>query len=247
MAAVDLKDLVLAVPLVILDVKVGEAHVADVLQKGPDLLRDLPAGLGEDHRVVADAVGGVLLQEHMAHAHELDFAVAVGIVGEHPHVAVVPGDEVLDNHGVWITGGIDLVQHLLQALPVGAGEYLFIPRERVLPIGHPVGGLADVGGLEVQGKVVAHLPAVDEGAGVVDAVPVAQLVKGLLVDKGVDERSAHRGGHAVGGEGILVLRRQLYIAVPAAMTSTVLPANSAATSATFLRNVAASSFWGQTR
>ena len=86
----------------------------------------------------------------------------------------------------------------------------------MFPIGHAVGGLADVGGLEVQGEVVAHLPAVDEGAGVVDAVLVAQGVKALLVDEGVDELPADRGGDAVGGEGILVLGGQLHIAVPAA-------------------------------
>ena len=157
LAAVDLKELVLAVPTVVLDVEIGEAHIVHLLQEGLDLFANFPVHLGEDNGVVADAVGGVLLQEHVAQAHELHLGVPVGVAGQHPHVAVVTGDKILDDHGVGVAGGVDLVQDLLQVLPVGAGEDLFIPFKGMLPVGHAVGGLADVGGLEGEFKVVAHL------------------------------------------------------------------------------------------
>ena len=216
LAAVDLKGLEFSVPGVVLDVEVGEAHVVQILQEGLELPAQRLVDLGENDRVVADAVGGVLLQEHMAQAHELHLGVPVGVAGEYPHVAVVAGDEVLDDHGVGVPGGVDLVQNLLQVLPVGAGEDLLVAGEGVLPVGHAVRGLADVGGLEGQVEVVAHLLPVDEGAGVVDAVLVAQLVELFLVDEGVDEVAVDVGGHAVGGEGILVLSSQLHVAVAAA-------------------------------
>ena len=101
-------------------------------------------------------------------------------------------------------------------LPVPADEDLLVAGEGVLPIGHPVGRLTDVGGLEGEGEVVAHLRPVDEGVRMVDAVLVTQGVKLLLVDQGVDKLPAHRGGQAVWGELVLVLRGQLHIAVPAA-------------------------------
>ena len=161
-------------------------------------------------------MGGVFLQQHMAHAHKLYFAVAVGVVGQHAHVAVVAGDKVLDDHRVRIAGGIDLIQHLLQVLPVGAGKDLLVALEGMLPVGHAVGGLADVGRLEIQLEVMPHLLAVDEGAGVVDAVLIAEGIELLLVDEGVDELPADRGGDAVFREILLVLGGQLHVAVAAA-------------------------------
>ena len=63
---------------------------------------------------------------------------------------------------------------------------------------------------------MAHLLAVDEGAGVVDAELVAELIEVFLVVELADGVAGNVGGDAVGGEGLLVLGRQLHIAVAAA-------------------------------
>ena len=57
LAAVDLEELVLAVPAVVLDVKVGEAGVMQLLQQLFDLQGKGLVVLGDDDGVVADAVG----------------------------------------------------------------------------------------------------------------------------------------------------------------------------------------------
>ena len=75
LAAVDLEGLELAVPLVEFDVEVGEAGEADGLQEALQLLAQLRLRLGDDHRVVADGVAGVLLQQDVAHAHEAHLPV----------------------------------------------------------------------------------------------------------------------------------------------------------------------------
>ena len=114
-----------------------------VLQHPADLLTQLLVMVGEDDRVVADAVGGVLLQKHVAQAHELHLPVPVGVVGEHPHVGVVPGDELLEHHVVGVAGGVHLVQGGKQLLPALADVHLGQFMDAGGPVGHAVGGLGD--------------------------------------------------------------------------------------------------------
>ncbi len=216
LAGVDLKGLEFPVPLVVLDVEVGKAGKVQGLQEEPEFFTQLVVGLGDDDGVIADAVGGMLLQEHVAQAHEPDLGVGAGVAGEHPHKAVVPGDELLNDHGVGVPGGVDPVQGGLQSLPGGEAEHLLAAGEIVLPVGHAVGGLTDVRGAEGELEVMAHLPAVDEGAGVVDAELVAQLIEFLLVGEPVHQIVVDVGGDHVGGELIPVAGRQLHIAVAAA-------------------------------
>lgn len=216
LAAVDLEELVLAVPAVVLDVKVGEAGVMQLLQQLFDLQGKGLVVLGDDDGVVADAVGGVLLQQHMAQAHQLHLAAAVGVVGHHPHVGVVSGDELLDHHMVGVAGGVHQVQSMEQLLPGLTDEDLLHPLEFVLPVGHAVGRLGHIGGAEGQGEVVAHGAVVDKGGRVVDAVLVAQLVEVLLVDEAVQQGAVDVGGHHVSGKLVLQVGAQLHIAVPAA-------------------------------
>ena len=63
---------------------------------------------------------------------------------------------------------------------------------------------------------MAHLPVVDEGAGVVDAVLVAEGVEPLLVGEHVHQADVDVGGRHVWRELPLVAGGQLDVGVPAA-------------------------------
>ena len=212
LAAVDLKGLELAVPLVVLDVEVGEAHKADGLQEAPQLFAQLGLGFGDDHRVVADGVAGVLLQQDVAHAHEAHLPVGAGVVGHHPHKAVVPGDEVLEDQRVLIPCPVDLVDDRVHLLPGLEDVGLLLGGEGVLPVGVRLGGLDHEGAVKGQLELVAHALVVHHRGRVVDAVPVAQLVELLLVDQRLQHVQAHIGGDdvfrvagQVGGDGVEVV------------------------------------------
>jgi len=216
LAAVDLKGLELAVPLVVLDVEVGEAGEVQVLQHGLDLQGEGLVMLRDDDGVVANAVGGVLLQQDVAQAHQLHLAVSVGVVGQHPHIGVVPGDELLKDHVVGVASGVDLIQGGQKLLPALTDIDLGQRVDPGGPVGHAVGGLGDVGRAKGQGEVVAHGLVVNKGGGVVDAVPVAQLIELLLVDQGVQQGPVDIGGGHVVRQLVLAVGGQLHIAVPAA-------------------------------
>ena len=212
LAAVDLKGLEPAVPLVELDVEVGEAGEMDGLQEVFQLLAQLRLRLGDDHRVVADGVAGVLLQQDVAHAHEPHPAVGAGVVGHHPHVAVVAGDEVLKDQGVLVPRLVDLVDDLVHLLPCAEDVGLLLGGEGVLPVGVRLGGLDHKGAVKGQGEVVAHALVVHHGGRVVDAVLVTQLVELLLVDQGLQHVQVHVGrdhilrvAGQVGGDGVEIV------------------------------------------
>ena len=187
-----------------------------VLQHGADGIAQGLVVLGDDDGVVADAVGGVLLQQHVAQAHEFYLPVGVGVVGEHPHIGVVPGDELLQDHMAGIAGGVHLVQGGEQFLPRLADVDLFQFVVAGGPVGHAIGGLGDVGRAPGEGEVVAHGAVVHEGGRVVDAVLVTQGVELLLVGEHVQHLAGDIIAPGVGGELVLQVGGQLHIAVAAA-------------------------------
>ena len=117
---------------------------------------------------------------------------------------------------VGVTGGVHLVQGSQQLLPALADIDLGQRVDPSGPVGHAVGGLGDIGRAEGQREVMAHGFVINEGGGVVDAVPVAQLIELLLVDQGVQQSSVDIGGDDVVRQLVLAVCGQLYIAVPTA-------------------------------
>ena len=156
------------------------------------------------------------LQQHVAQAHSGHLAVAVRVAGEHPHIAVVPGDELLEDHVVLIARSIDVVQALQQLLPALADIDLGQGVVPAGPIGHGVGGLGDIGRAPGQGEVVAHGLVIDKGGRVVHPVLVAQLIEPLLVDEGVQQILRDIGCDDVFRQMVPVAGGQLDIAVAAA-------------------------------
>ena len=186
------------------------------LQQVPDLLLQCLVVIGEDDGVVADPVGGVLLQQDVAQTHGGHPAVAVGVAGEDPHIAVVPGDELLEDHVVLIAGGVDVVQAFQQLLPALADVHLGQGVVAAGPVSHAVSGLGDVGRAPGEGEVMAHGFVIDKGGRVVDAVLVAQLVEFFLVDEGIQQLPADIGGDYVFRQGVPAVSGQLDVAVSAA-------------------------------
>ena len=161
-------------------------------------------------------MGGVLLQQHVAQAHQLHPAPLVGVVGEHPHIGVVPGDELLEDHPARIARGVHLIQGGKQLLPRLADIHLFQLAVAGGPVGHAVGGLGHIGRPPGQLKVVAHVPRIDKGGRVVDAILVAQGIELLLVGELVQQPAADIITLHVGRKAVLQVGGQLHIAVPAA-------------------------------
>ena len=117
---------------------------------------------------------------------------------------------------IGVTGGVHLVQGGKQLLPALADVDLGQLVDAAGPVGYRVGRLGDVGRSPGQGEVVTHGFVVDEGGGVVDAVLVAQGVKLLLVDEGVQQLAVNVGGNGVFRQLVLAVGGQLDIAVAAA-------------------------------
>ena len=200
LAAVDLEHLKFTVPLVVFHVEIGKAGKFDVLQEGTELPAQLRLVLRDDDGVVSDAVAGVLLQQNVAHTHEADLPVLSRVVGDHPHIGVVPGDEVLDDEGVLIAVVVDIVDDAVHLLPGLKDVGLLLGVKRVVPVGGGLGGLDHKGAGEGQNEVMALALVVDVGGGVVDAVLDAQLIEVLLVDELLHEVQADVRGNHVGGE-----------------------------------------------
>ncbi len=138
---VDFKHLVLPVPAVVLDVEVRKAGVANLLQEMGQLLHQLLVVLGEDGRMVAYGLRGVLLQHHVAQAHHFYLPVLVAVGGQHPHLAVSPGNKVLHNQALRVAGGIDALADA-DGLGGAAGKiHLFHAGEGELPVVDAGGGL----------------------------------------------------------------------------------------------------------
>ena len=212
LAAVDLKGLEFSVPLVVFDIEVGEAGKADRLQERPQLFAQLRRALGDDDGVVADGMVGMLLQQHMAHAHQADLAVRAGVVGDHPHKAVVSGDKVLEDQGILIPRPVDVVDDLIHLRAGLEHVGLLLGGEGMLPVGVRLGGLDHKGAVEGQGEVVTHALVIDHGVGIIDAVLLAELIKALLVDERLQQVQRHIGRHdvarkagQVGGDGVEVV------------------------------------------
>ena len=145
-------------------------------------------------------MAGVFLQQHVAHAHELHLAVLAGVVGDHPHIGVVPGDKVLDDEGVLVAVVVDVVDDLVHLFPGLEHIGLLLGVEGVVPVGGALGGLDHEGAGERQGKVVALPLVVDVGGGVIDAVLITELVEPLLVDELLHQGQVDVGRHHVFGE-----------------------------------------------
>ena len=133
LARVEIEELKRAVALVVLNVKVGITHKVQVLEQLAHAAHELVVGLGNNTGMVADAVGLMLLEQHMAQTHHADLAVAVGIAGEHAHVLVVAGHAVLQDQIVGVAAGIRIANDLFQLGAVGNLIGLFLALELVLP------------------------------------------------------------------------------------------------------------------
>ena len=68
-----------------------------VLKQLAHATHKLVIGLSDDTGMVANAMGLMLLEQHVAQAHHAHLAVTVGIAGEHAHVLVVAGHAVLQD------------------------------------------------------------------------------------------------------------------------------------------------------
>ena len=216
LARVDLERLVLAVARIVFDVKIGEADKADLLEQRAELLLHLFIVLGDDARVVADAVRGVLLEQHVAEAHHADLAVLAGIAGQNAHRAVVARDELLDDERVIVARRVDVDQDVLELLVILGDVDLLLAFERMLPVLDAAGRLDDVRRLERQLDVDAHVLAVDERLRIIHAHLFAQLIKLLLVDEAVHQLHVDVRRHDVLRKVVLVSGRELHVAVAAA-------------------------------
>ena len=160
-------------------------HPADVLHQGQG-----GGVLGHDGGMVAQAVGGVLLDHRVAQAHGADLAVLVGESSQHPHVVVAARHHLLQDHLVRVAagvdvphnfggfvrafGGVDFLHAVKGKLPiVYAGRRLDNDRIRKAQLGS-----RQLAGLHRRGQ---HL-----GGGVGDAELVAHFIElGLFLHGGV--------------------------------------------------------------
>ena len=133
LARVEIEELKRAVALVVLNVKVGIAHKVKVLEQLAHAAHELVVGLGNDTGMVADTVGLMLLEQHMAQAHHAHLAVAVGIASEHAHVLVVAGHAILQDQIVGVAAGIRIANDLFQLGADGNLIGLLLALKFVLP------------------------------------------------------------------------------------------------------------------
>ena len=178
---IDLKHAVAAVPAVVFNVKIGKTRVTDVLQERFQFCHQRLIVFGDDGRVIAQRLGRVLLQAHMAQAHHLHAVVFIAVGCQHMHEAVVAGNSVLQNDNVRVARAVDLRENGRGLLRRGGGIHFLHAVEGVLPVQNAAGGLYDYRVREAQrfgrqgGGVHGAFGA--EGFGVGDAVLVAQSVK----------------------------------------------------------------------
>ena len=215
LAQVHLKELVGAVPVVILHVEVGKAHVANALQEILHLLVQLFVVAVDDGRVAADALGGVLLQQSVAQGDELYLPVPAAVAVHHPHVAVVPGDVLLQNQVVLVAGGVNGLQNGGELLPALGHKHLLLVGEPAVPIGHRIGGLDNHGEVKGQLHVFVVLIGAGGGLGEGEAVLGAHLVEALLDGEAHQQLLADALEHIGAPQLLLVAHQQLDVVVPA--------------------------------
>ena len=100
LARVDLEQLERSIALVVFQVEIREAHVADFLQETPDAGVDVFVVARHNGTVAANAQRRMLFQHHIAQALHGHAARAVAIAVHHAHARIVAGNKVLHNHGV---------------------------------------------------------------------------------------------------------------------------------------------------
>ena len=161
-----------------------------VLEQLAHATHKLVIGLGDDTGMVANAMGLMLLEQHVAQAHHAYLTVAIGIAGEHAHVLVVAGHAVLQDQVVGVAAGIGVTDNLLQLSAIGNLISLLLALELMLPPHDAVGRLQDHREREVDlvehfGRCLAlrieHLRSKGKGMRIRHAVLLAQLVEDLLL------------------------------------------------------------------
>ena len=137
--------------------------------------------------MVADALRGVLFQEHMAQSHQLNAALLVGVTGHHPHIGIVTGDKILDNHAVIVAGGVDLLQGSLQLADASKAVRFLLTGERVLPVKDRIGRFKDIGSLEGRRGAGTFARPINKSFRISEPPLLAEAVKALLVEEEIDK------------------------------------------------------------
>ena len=208
LAQVDLKHAVVAGGAAVLDVKVGKTGVAAGLQHLTDVLHQRQGGrvLTDDGGMVAQAVGGVLLDHRVAKAHGADLAVLVGERRQHAHVVVAARHHLLQDHAVRVAAGIDRFDDLGGLGGGGGGVDLLHRVKRMLPVINAGRRLDDDGVGKAQ-FILGQLGGIDRcgqnfRVGVGDAELLADLVElGLFLD-GAVQVGGRAGGDILGQLGL---------------------------------------------
>ena len=205
---VDLKHAVVAGGAAVLDVKVGKTGVVAGFQHIADVLYQRQGGrvLADDGGVVAQTVGGVLLDHRVAQAHSADLAVLVRECGQHAHMVIAARHHLLQHHPVRVAAGVNGF-HDLGGLGGGGGGVDLLHRVKgVLPVVNAGRRLDDDGVGEAQ-LILGQLGGVHRrgqnfGIRVGDAELLADFIKfGLFLD-GAVQVSGGAGGDILGQLGL---------------------------------------------
>ncbi len=218
LAEIDLKDSEACVAGIEFDVEIREARVADGFQKAFDAKHQLLAIFRENGNVIADALGGVLLQKNVSETHHSDLGVLVRIRGEDIHPRIVAGDEVLDDQRVVIAGAEDRLGDRLCLLGSLGDIDLFHAVKRILPIADGAGGLQNdgVGKGELVELCDVLLRVQKNGFGIIQTVFLTHLVKRLLGDQLLCQLGIGSGTKIILREKRAVLDDEIGVGVRAA-------------------------------
>ena len=210
LAGVHLKQLVGPGARVALHIKVGKANPVHILQKGAQLAEQrsvVDLRPGQDPRIVADALGGLFLQQRPAEREQPNFAVQPTVGVEHPHTAVIAGDVLLQNQVVLVFAAINRRGDRIKILAVFGQEHLFLVREMAVPVGHRVARLDDNREIEREFGGLIILRRAGRGARMVKSVGVAGAVEVILdierehrIKVGAGKTEVWRKGLAVAGQ-----------------------------------------------
>ena len=188
---VDFKENIAPCAAVVLHVDVGEADVADGLQKTLHFIVEQRVAAREDGGVVADALGIVVFEHRLAEAHRAHRSVRVGVAVEHTHGVVPAGDKLLKDELAAIVGAVHAVHHREVFLFGVEEKDLLLPLKVAAQVVERVGvfRLDDDG--EVERQTVGDLDALvgrgDDGLGIVHAVLLAERVEPILGVEGLEQ------------------------------------------------------------